>query len=187
MTLQEISAKINEQPLKRKPMLVAIDGFGGAGKTTIAQKLKDMLGNAYVVGIDDFIIKEKLTEQTADKSYFDRKRLEQEVLKPAREGKQIAYRRLEWVENTLSTPVVVPDIDYLIIEGISSTHPDIAQYFDVKIWVDTPIDIAKERGHARDGSNENAQHWDLWVANDLRYQEKYHPERQADFIIENGK
>jgi hypothetical protein len=57
---------------------------------------------------------------------------------------------------------------------------------DYKIWIDTPIDVAKQRGHARDGSNENAQHWDLWAKNDLRYQGKYHPEKLADFIFDNS-
>lgn len=167
MKIQEISAKIKERPAKNKPVLIAIDGFGGAGKTTIAQKLKDMLGNAYVIGIDDFIIKERLTEQTAEESYFDRERLTQEVLKSASANMSIQYRKLEWAENKLSAPIAVPEVDYLIVEGISSTHPDVAQYFDVKIWVDTPIEIARERGRARDGSNENAQHWDLWAANDM--------------------
>jgi uridine kinase len=87
--------------------------------------------------------------------------------------------------NTLSAPKVVPDVSYLIVEGISCYHPSIAQYYDYKIWVDTPIEIAKERGRARDGSNENVQYWDLWAENDLAYQQKYHPEKIADIIFKN--
>lgn len=187
MNLQQIATKIKADKSGRKSLLIALDGFGGAGKTTIAEKLKAALSNAYVISVDDFIIKERLQEQTADESYFDRKRLEDEVLKPARNGERISYRRLEWVENRLSEPIDVPVVNYLIVEGISTFHPDIANYFDYKIWVDTPIELAKQRGHARDGSNENAQHWDLWAANDVRYQEKYHPEKQADFTIQNGE
>lgn len=187
MTIRQIAARIKADKPKRKPVLIAIDGFGGAGKSTLAKELADALGDAYVIGIDDFIIKEKLQAQTADESYFDRKRLEDEVLKPARNDQPIRYRRLEWVDNRLSEPIAVPSIDHLIIEGISTFHPDIANYFDYKIWIDTPIEIAKQRGHARDGSSENAQHWDLWAANDLRYHEKYHPEKRADFTIQNGE
>ncbi|HEX7368067.1 MAG TPA: hypothetical protein VF261_00215, partial [Candidatus Saccharimonadales bacterium] len=72
------------------------------------------------------------------------------------------------------------------VEGISCYHPDIARYYDYKIWVDTSIETAKERGRARDGNNENAQYWDLWAENDLRYQQKYHPEQVADFVCERS-
>ncbi|HSW74894.1 MAG TPA: hypothetical protein VLG16_03420 [Candidatus Saccharimonadales bacterium] len=187
MTIQEIAAKIKERTFKRSPILIAIDGFGGAGKSTTAQKLRDELGNAYLIAIDDFILKEKLQEQTADETYFDRKRLENEVLMPAKQGEPIKYRRLEWIENKIGNPIEVPVVAYLIVEGISTFHPDIAKYFDFKIWVDTPIEVAKGRGLARDAGNENAVHWDLWAANDLLYQEKYHPEQRADFIVENSE
>lgn len=169
-----------------KPILIAIEGFGGSGKTTFAELLSQALGDAYVIAIDDFIVKEKVTEKSWDKGAFDRKRLEQQVLIPATNGEPISYEKLLWAENKLSKPKKLPTVDYLLVEGISAYHPDIAHYYDYKIWIDTPIEIAKKRGHARDGSNENAVHWDLWAENDLRYQQKYHPEQAADFVFSNG-
>jgi uridine kinase len=71
----------------------------------------------------------------------------------------------------------------VIVEGISAYHRSIAPYYDYKIWVHTPIEVARERGRARDGSNENAQHWDLWAQYDLAYQERYHPETVADLVV----
>ncbi len=184
MTIEEISLIIKNSD-KQKPVLIGIEGYGGSGKSTIAEKLKKLLGNSYVVSIDDFIIKEKLTEPSWDKGAFDRKRLEQQILIPATTGKTAEYQKLIWETNNLSEPIAVPKVDYIIIEGISSYHPSIAKYYDYKIWIDTPIELAKERGHARDGSNENAQHWDLWAENDLAYRKKFQPEIRADFIIDN--
>jgi uridine kinase len=138
------------------------------------------------VHLDDFIVKEKLTEPSWDKGTFDRDRLEAQVLKPLRQGHNAAFQRLIWESNTLSDPVRIPSVDLVIVEGISSYHPNIADYYGFKIWVETPMEIAKERGRARDGSNENAQYWDLWAANDLAYQEKFHPDQSADFIFRNG-
>lgn len=186
MNLPDIASAIKQNNKQHKPVLIAIEGFGGSGKTTLAEQLKGALQDAYIINIDDFIIKAKLTEPSWDKGAFDRVRLEQQVLTPATTGKDIAYQKLIWVTDTLSEPIAVPQVAYLIVEGISSYHPNIAKYYDYKIWVDTPIELAKERGHARDGSNENAQHWDLWTENDLKYQQKYHPEEQADFVISNG-
>lgn len=186
MNLPDIASAIKQNDKQHKPVLIAIEGFGGSGKTTLAEQLKGALRDAYIINIDDFIIKARLTEPSQDKGAFDRERLEKQVLIPATTGNDIAYQKLIWVTDTLSEPVIVPKVAYLIVEGISSYHPDIANYYDYKIWVDTPIELAKERGHARDGSNENAQHWDLWAENDLKYQQKYHPEQQADFVISNG-
>jgi hypothetical protein len=44
--------------------------------------------------------------------------------------------------NALSDPIVVPTVDYLIVEGICSYHPEIAHYDRYKIWVDTPIEVS---------------------------------------------
>ena len=149
--------------------------------------LDQRLGNAYIVNIDDFIVKEKINEISWDKGAFDRARLESQVLAPVSKGQDIRYQKLLWKTNKLSKPKVVPKvIDYLIVEGISCYHPDIAHYYDYKIWIDTPLDIAKKRGQARDANKENADKWDLWAENDRRYQEKYHPEKVADFIVSNG-
>lgn len=186
MNLTDTVSVIKQNDKQNKPVLIAIEGFGGSGKTTIANKLKDALLDAYIINIDDFIIKSKLTELSWDKGAFDRERLERQVLIPATTGKEIAYQKLIWAKDTLNEPITVPKVAYIIVEGISSYHPNIAKYYDYKIWVDTPIELAKERGHVRDSSNENAQHWDLWAENDLKYQQKYHPEKVADFVIENG-
>lgn len=185
MNVEEIVSRITRVAPAHNPILIAIEGHGGAGKTTFADKLVKELGDAYIISIDDFIVKEKLTEPSWDKGSFDRERLEKQVLRPLKSGETARYQKLIWTDNVLSDYVEVPKVRYIIVEGISSYHPSIAHYYDYKIWIDTPIAIAKERGHARDGSNENAQHWDLWAANDLRYQERYHPELNADFILNN--
>ena len=170
----------------REPTLIAIEGFGGSGKTTLAHQLADLLQDAHVVHFDDFIIKEKLTEQSWDKGAFDRRRLERQVLLPLREHRPAAYQKLIWDSNTLTQPQVLPEVRFVLVEGISSYHPSIAHYYDYKIWVDTPMAFAKARGQARDGANENAGYWDLWVKNDLAYQIRFRPELRADFIIKNG-
>lgn len=186
MNAQRIAEKIQRVHFEHYPILVAIDGFGGSGKSTLVDQLKELLQNAEIVHIDDFIVKEKLDEPTWDKGAFDRDRLERQVLIPAKQGHLVSYQKLHWAENILSGHFIIPSCNYLIVEGISTSHPDISHYYHFKIWVDTPIEIAKRRGHARDASNENANKWDLWAENDLAYQAKYHPERYADFLVENG-
>lgn len=56
MSIKDITSSIQQRADDSRTILIAIEGFGGSGKSTIAEKLKDALGNAYVVNIDDFIV-----------------------------------------------------------------------------------------------------------------------------------
>ncbi|MBW4061040.1 hypothetical protein HJC99_00500 [Candidatus Saccharibacteria bacterium] len=184
MKADEIAASIKSAKISNKPVLIAIEGFGGSGKSTFAGQLTEALGDAAVIGIDDFIVKEKMDEPAWEGS-FDLMRLKDEVLIPASRGQTIRYHKLLWATNNLSEAINVPFASYLIVEGISSYHPDIADYYDYKIWIGTPIEVAKARGQARDAGNENESKWDVWAQSDLDYQHKYHPEQAADFTVEN--
>lgn len=99
MTVKEIAATIRSKP-NPSTILIGIEGFGGSGKTTFANELRDALGNSFVVSIDEFIVKEKITEPSWDNGGFDRDRLERQVLKPAKSGRSIHYQELLWESNT---------------------------------------------------------------------------------------
>lgn len=187
MTLSELTSAIKQSDKQHKPVLIAIEGFGGSGKSTSAEKLKQLLPNAEAIKIDAFILKEPAQNAEPWEQVFDRKRLEQQVLEPASNDQRVSYQRLDWAKNALSPSVELPKVDYLIIDGISSYHPDIEHYYDFKIWVEAPIEVAKQRGQQRDSDNENAVLWDKWARCDLDYQEKYHSEKRADFIVDNSK
>jgi uridine kinase len=45
---------IEQHRRSRSHLLVAIDGGGGAGKSTLARNLADALGDATIVQMDDF-------------------------------------------------------------------------------------------------------------------------------------
>lgn len=181
-------AEIVQQILKldNHPVLIAVEGFGGAGKTTFASNLARLLRDAYVVSIDDFIIKDRIDKASWDDGVFDRVRLEEQVLKPLRSGEKARYQKLIWDTETLSNSIAIPNAHFVIVEGITSYHPDIAHYYDVKIWVHAPIEVATKRGISRDAGSENESKWGIWANNDLIYQRKYHPEEQADFVFDNN-
>ncbi len=185
MTIDDIATDIRQTHDTDRPALIGVEGYGGSGKTTCARRLADALGSAYVVSLDDFIVKERLTDTAWDNGVFDHERLERQALLPASNGNPVTYQRLEWETNTLTSPLAVPDVDYLIVEGITAYHPTIERYYHYKIWIDTPIEIAQARGHARDGSAENARYWDQWAKNDIAYQQQYHPEQRADYVFVN--
>src|SRR5882672_630847 len=108
MSIEEIVSKIKNAPTTHNPVLIAVEGYGGSGKTTFANRLAEKLGDTYIVSIDDFIVKEKLLEPSWDKGSFDRERVEKQVLKPLSEGKTARYQKLIWTDNLLSEYVEVP-------------------------------------------------------------------------------
>lgn len=167
-------------------MLIAIEGPGGAGKSTLAKKIQTALGSAYVINIDDFLRTGEKSD--AEKSNFDRERLEKQVLYPAKQGSMISYQRRDADTNTLGETICVPTVDYLIIEGVSTFHPSVADYFDFKIWVEVPTEVAAFRGSKRDKDlgNNNDRWWGMWTSTYVQYKEKYHPERHADFVYDNS-
>lgn len=165
------------------PLVVGIEGFGGSGKTTFAAALAALLADAVVVPMDDFIVRSHVLDARWDEGAYDHARLERDVLRPARSRSTIRYRAFDWAANRLGATVDLGAHDVVIVEGITAYHPRVDSYFDVRIWVDTPIEIARERGRARDEGNENAQHWDLWAATDLEHLARNRPRDRADYLV----
>jgi uridine kinase len=183
MAIKDIANKIKQIHFATRPVIIAIDGFGGAGKSTLAKELKHELGSAYIVEADDFFLKD--VKSDANKSNFDRERLKMQVLRPFRDGKTATYQTLERATDTLGGYVTVPATDYVIIEGVSTLHPDIISYMDYKVWLDIPADIAKERMIKRDKAQglENGKLWEAWTESFEDYKELHHPEKTADLIV----
>lgn len=154
---------IQELPPKTGSYIIAVDGFGGSGKSTIATKLGEYLPDSIIVEMDDFVNKEHFYDDSWELA-FNRKAVKAHVVSLANDGRN----------------------RYIIVEGISSMHPELASMYDFTVWVDTPIDVAKSRGQLRDKGNENENRWDLWAANDLKYLNQYSPKDNADAIIVNA-
>lgn len=100
-----------------RPVLVGVEGYGGSGKSTFADQLCDALGDADVVRVDDFIVKDRLADTPWDEGAFDHVRLERQVLSPAGAGKGIAYQKLIWETGGLGEMITVPRVGFVIVEG----------------------------------------------------------------------
>ena len=187
MQIESLTRSIEHAKPKRPyPVLIGIEGFGGSGKTTLSKQLGEALGKAYIIHMDDFIVKAKLAEPSWDSGVYDHARLEEQVLRPATNGATIVYQKLLYDADSLSEPIEVPPVDYVIIEGLTCYIPRLAGYYDFKIWIDTPIQVARARGQARSGTHGSADDWAAWAKIDLAYQQKYHSELVADYIVTNG-
>ncbi len=184
MNAKEITKKIKQMNFKKKPVIIAIDGFGGAGKSTLAKDLKKELQSATIVEVDDFYLFG--VKSDANKSNFDRSRLVEQVLEPLKQGQSASYQKSIDENNPLSEYFDVPQVDYLILEGVSSFHPGISKYIDYKIWLDISADEAKKRMMNRDKSQGQDHGEEFWSHHTDSYQankDLHHPELLADLIV----
>ena len=90
-------------------LLVAIDGLGGAGKSTLAQLLEQQLKTlGWIVAVvkhDDFYLpsnQRKNQQAEAIGRAFDWERLRHQVLLPIRRGQSAYYQRYDWEADALA-------------------------------------------------------------------------------------
>lgn len=163
--------------------VLAIDGHGASGKTTLARRLAEEHGAATVVATDDL---------AWHHSFFDwGELLIDAVLLPYRAGRAVSYRPPGWEKMGRPGTVEVPaDTQLLIVEGTGAGRLEAAPYVDALIWVEVDLAVARERGLARDvasgvnGSREDAERfWDEWMAEEVPFLQRHRPWERADLVV----
>ena len=155
--------------------LVAVDGYGGAGKSTFAARLAAALGGAAVVHTDDFATGEPGVEWWP--------RLEREVIAPLSAGEAARYRRWDWQAKRLAEWHVVEPMPAVVIEGVSSARRAAADRLACAIWVEAPAGVRLERGLERDG-REARSSWDAWMAEEDAHFAQDGTRARCDLVVD---
>ncbi len=171
-----------------RPAIIALSGFGGAGKSTAAAALHATL-NAPVISVDSFW-KDTGLHNYSMWEIVDYKRLEDEILVPfIKNVNPIPYGDFDHTQNTVTQTTQVSHDGLLIVEGVGLLRPELLKYFAYTIWVDIPLEEAMARGKKRDREEYNApkdELWDgIWKENDKLFFETYRPDLTANAIIQN--
>jgi uridine kinase len=155
--------------------IVAVDGPGGAGKSTLAAALARGLGGAPIVATDDFA--------SWDEPLDWWPRLLEEVLRPLAAGAPVRYRVYDWERRRLGRQVeLAPAPDVVVLEGVSAMRREFAPFLAYRIWVETPRDERLRRGIERDGAGMREQ-WLRWMAEEDAYVARDDPRSRADAIV----
>jgi uridine kinase len=154
--------------------IVAVDGPGGAGKSTLAGRLSAALGNAPIVHTDDFA--------SWDNPLDWWPRLIEQVLKPLALNRDARYQRYDWTGRRLAEWHGLEPADYLILEGVSASRKAFKPYLTYSVWIDTPREDRLRRGLERDGQAMRGQ-WEQWMREEDAYIAREHPEETADVVV----
>ena len=170
--------------------LIAIDGMGGSGKSTLASAVAG-LGGAAVVHGDDFYRpmdadeRAGLTPAQGYDRYFDWQRLRDEVLTPLTAGRDAGYRRYDWSTGALATDgsLAVARDGIVVVEGVYTARPELADHYDLVVYVDTPPDESLRRLRVR-GDDHGPIDWEArWRLAEEHYLATTRPRERADLVI----
>lgn len=171
--------------LPGSPVTIGISGYGGSGKTTMAQAMADAL-SASVISIDEFGTA-GVFSRSNDWQGLDRKRLVRQVLDPLSHGtRKLSYDRCDDWDSWETVPMPLLVDRFLIIEGIGLFHPDLIPYLNYRIWLDVPLAEASARGisRAQNLGREPSEVWHrVWEPNEIDFERKFQPKTWAHCLV----
>ena len=111
--------------------------------------------------------------------YYDYGRLRAEGLEPLREGRPAVFAAWDWHAGRPGDPLRVDPARLVLLDGVSSGSPLLADLVDLAVFVETPEGVRLERLHARLSDDE----WDeRWLEAERRYFET-RPASSFDLIV----
>jgi uridine kinase len=169
-----------------RPILIGIDGLGGAGKTSLSGAIAGARPDVQVVHGDDFYGPEQRdwrswTAEQGYQRYFDHQRLRAELVEPLRLGRPGRFQRYDWGQNALGEWIDVAPHGLVVVEGVYLLRPQLRRAWDLSVFVEVPRDLRAARLHAR-GQNEPG--WiERWMAAEDYYEQVHDPAGLADLVV----
>ncbi len=195
-----ITAEIRRRLANRnRPIVAALDGGSGSGKSTVALLIAEELGAALIQG-DDFFAADisdaewdLRTPEARAADAIDWRRLRAEALEPLLAGKSAKWHAFDFEAGARPDGSYAMRTDFvecepnavIVLDGAYSTRPELADLIDFPVLIDAPVDVRHERLAAR----EDKKFLDSWHARWDAAEEYYFTHVRAkpsfDFVVVN--
>jgi uridine kinase len=159
-------------PAGMRTRVIAIDGPGGAGKSSLADHLAHEL-DAPIIHTDEFASWNNPVDWWPE--------LIEKVLRPIAAGRSARYSPTDW-GGPAKPDVVIEPGDFVLLEGVTASREAFRPYLAFAVWIGTPQDVRLGRGLRRDGDHARAD-WERWMAGEDAYVERERPDAYADAVL----
>ena len=183
--VQTILRSIKQTDPPKRPYIIAIDGRCGAGKSTIAARLAEVL-NATLFHMDDYFLRpEQRTPErfSTPGENIDHERFLKEILIPLKEGRTITYSPYSCTTQTLLDPITVTPADIVIVEGSYALHPTLRAYYDLRVFLTLFPREQEARIRARNGDAIWPMFKNRWIPMEEAYHIYCEVEKYSDLIL----
>ncbi len=164
-----------------RPRIVAVDGRGGGGKSSLAGRLAGVLPDTAVVHSDDVAWFHSVFA-------WDDLMIEG-VLRPLHAGDAVHYQPPSWPGRGRHEHIDVPaGLQTVFIEGVGVSRPSLTPWLDTSIWAQSDFADARRRGLERDmvlgrGEAEAVRVWEEWEREEVPFMLADRPWERAEFIV----
>lgn len=169
-----------------KPSIIAIDGRCASGKTTLAALLKEKTGCNVIHADHFFLRKEQRTQQRLEEAggNIDFERLRDEVLLPLRRNGSCSYRKFDCKSMSLSEEEIVVKANPLtVVEGSYSCHPELWDFYDLRIFLSVGADEQAKRIERRNGVDAATMFRERWIPLEEKYFAAYRISQRCDLVF----
>jgi uridine kinase len=174
------------------PLLLALDGRSGAGKSAVAQQVGARVA-ALVIDGDDFYRGGDDTfwrgQGPAEKVelVIDWRR-QRAVLTQLARGEPVTWQQYDWEadDGSLGAAMAARPAGVVILDGAYSARPELADLYGLRVLLDVPRDVRRARLLLREGARYRAEWEACWAeAEDLYFGELMPPEA-FDLVLDGS-
>ncbi|WP_427005846.1 chorismate-binding protein [Pseudarthrobacter sp. H2] len=150
--------------MSQAPVIIAIDGRSGAGKTTLAIELAARLREHHKVSL--FHLEDIYPGWNGLTAGIER--YISTVLAPLRRGETAAWVSWDWDRHYDGETRTTQPAEIVLVEGVGAAAEAARPLLDAVIWADSPEPDRRARALARDGDT-YAPFWEQWAAQELEW------------------
>ena len=179
-----LAAALAQKPTK--PLVLALDGRCGSGKTTLADGLTRQFPASIVLHTDDFYLPPAQRVRGWERTpcaNMDLIRLRDEALRPAYEGQPVLYRAYSCRAGAYQPVQELAAPPLVILEGSYSHHPLLAGYETLQVFVTCSKEEQTRRLQAREGER-YANFAARWIPLEEGYFAQYRIEETTDLAVD---
>lgn len=154
---------------------IGVDGFGGAGKTSFAARVRAALPRAEVVHVDDFS-----GPRVAE---WDWDRFRAQVVVPLLAGRRAHYQRWDWDTDRGAEWHDIDPGRVVVVEGVSATRRETGVPWALTVWLEVPRDVRLARALDRDGPGMMDRWLRDWMPSEDRWAARERPQDHVDLLV----